>query len=69
MRKRGAKPNTKCKVTMEMGVTGKLKFSAVKGPNNIISREEAQQFLTEASEWLKELAVSWNEIYEKREAG
>ena len=67
MQKRGAKPRTKCKITMEMGITGKVKFRAVKGPNSIVRREEAQQFLTDANEWLTELAISWDSIYEKEE--
>jgi len=66
MLKRGAKPKTKCKITMEMTATGDLRFVAVKGANSIVSREEANRFLTEAREWLDKLAtVSWNGIYEK----
>ena len=70
MQKR-VKPRTKCKIkiTMEMGATGKLKFSAVKGPNNIVGREETLLFLDEVNEWLIELAAGWESIYNKSEEG
>lgn len=55
----------KITVTMKMDLKGDYSYTSTKGPNKLVSEEEAMEFLRDAHTYLYGLEDHWKECYKK----